>query len=83
MTEELCIKQNLGNAQYYLQHIEEDLNFAQYAENCIDECEKILKKNIREALVSFSDETVISFAETAIRIQKREHLSEEFVNYYF
>lgn len=42
-----------------------------------------MKKNIRESMISFSHEIIISFAETAIKVKDRAHLSEEFVNYYF
>lgn len=83
MSEELCINQNLSRAEFYLKHLEEDLNYLAYSQKCIDECERILKQDIRQSLISFSQETIIKFAETAIKVKDRSHLSEEFVNYFF
>ncbi len=43
MTQELQIRNNLGNAEYYLKHIEEDQTYLQLSQKCIDDSEKILK----------------------------------------
>lgn len=83
MTEELQIRQNLIMSEYYLKHIEENETNLTDCQIRIDQCNKILQKNIREGLINFSNETIISFAETAIKVQGKAHLSEEFVNYFF
>jgi hypothetical protein len=53
------------------------------AQDLISKADSVMKKNIQDVFRTFSLETIISFAETALKIPDRGNLSKEYLDMFF
>lgn len=83
LQEELIIHDLLHKALFYTAHKLDDDSYGDLAKKSIDEADELLKKNIRESFTNFSYETIIYFAETALKVEDKEELSNFYINLFF
>ena len=83
LSNELVIHNLLYEALFYHAHQDEHQSNKRFSQDSVDSAYKLLKNNVRDSFMNFSFETIIFFSETAIKIEGRVHLANEFINLFF
>lgn len=82
-SDELKINNLLKEAQFYNTHMQQDQTFEELCRICVEQADEILKKNLRDSFINFSNDTILNFAETVVEIPGRQTLSEFYINLFF
>jgi hypothetical protein len=77
------VRELLKDAHFYSLHLNENESYEKLSKECIDKANLIASKNIKEAFVKYSLDTLITFAEVAFKVPDRIDLSEYYLDLFF
>ncbi len=78
--DELIINNLLAEVLFYSKKFDEGENFKNLAIDCLNQADLIMKKNIKDTFMNLSYDTIINFSETALLVEKKEDLSEFYID---
>jgi hypothetical protein len=83
ITEEWEVQNLTQMANFHVQRIKADESSEEKAQQAIMKADSLMKSNIQEVFKSYGLETIISFAETALKVPNKIYLSQEYLDLFF